>query len=126
MPKHAEGNVVVSGSGTLNAEVIAVGAGAQARKDVREVAPSVDDQAMAELRSKLEALRRAVEEHGSLVADPPALKELTQRVATQIEGPKPDKLSLKSFLAAIADEAKSVGEIAGAAIALKDVVGALF
>ncbi len=118
--------VQVSG-GTLNVQAMAVGA--QARATVNNAAAALAaegrDELLARLTAVLEALE-ALEAHGAALPDAPTAQALVERIATEAASKKPDKLTLGSFLASLADQVKSVAGIATAVTALAGTVGALF
>jgi hypothetical protein len=118
--------IVVSGHGTLNADVIAVGYQARAEKAVHEAGDALKDRGLDEIRAKLDTLMASVAQHSQKLADPEAVNALTERVAAELKQPKPDKFSLRAFLGNIAENAKSVGDIAAAATGLMALIAAVF
>jgi hypothetical protein len=126
MPSKQDARIVISGKGRLTADVIAVGYKARAQKTVETAGAALDKNGLGEVHAKLDTLMMALQQHGDKLADPAPLFVLAERVAGEVSRDKPDKLNLKSFLTTIAEEAKSVGEIAAAAMSLKDIVAALF
>jgi hypothetical protein len=118
--------IIVSGRGNITADVIAVGYKARAQKTVEMAGAALDEKGLIEAHAKLDELMTALKQHGDELADPQPLFGLAERIAGEISRDKPDKLTLKSFLGTIAEEAKSVGEIAAAALSLKDIVAGLF
>jgi hypothetical protein len=118
--------IVISGKGRLDAEVVAVGYKARAEKIVSAAGAALDAKGLEEVHEKLDALLAALNQHGDKLPFPKPVFVLAERIAGELSGAKPDRLTLRSFLGAIAEEAKSVGEIAAAALSLKDLVGAIF
>jgi hypothetical protein len=126
MTDKRDARVVVSGHGMLNAEVVAVGYQARAEKVVRAASAGLSAEGLPEVETMLNALLAALKQNADKLADPEPIFGLAERVAGELTQKKPDKLTLKSFLTGIADEAKSVTEIASAALSLKDLVTRLF
>ena len=126
METKQDAKIIVSGNGKIEARNIAVGYQARVQEMVGAAGAKLDNKGLVEVHAKLDALIAALNEHGRALADPKSAFELAERVANEMGREKPDKLSLKGWLAAIADDAKSVIEIATAAISLKDLVVALF
>jgi hypothetical protein len=121
-----DAKIVVSGKGRITAEALAVGYQARAEKTASAARDALDAKGLAEARDKLDALMAALDQHSGRLRDPEPVFGLAERVAQELGRKKPDKLTLKGLLAAIADEAKSVAKIATAALSLKDLVAALF
>jgi hypothetical protein len=121
--KRTTGNqgVIISGSGRLQADVLAVGERAQASKQI-----AADTDAKAEVQAQLAALRALIEEQGARIPDADGLKEAVASVAAELERERPSKLAVTSILDGIARGAEEVTGIAKAALGLKGLVAALF
>lgn len=117
-----DSKINISGHGTLKADAVAVGYRANAQKIVNAASMKLADTALAEVRTKLETLMAALNRHADELADPKPLYELVERIAAELNQKQPHKLTLKGFLTTIAEETKSVGEIAAAALSLKELV----
>lgn len=109
--------------GTMTIGTAAVGSGARAT--VNNAAPALAAAGHDDLTARLNALLDAIEAHGALLPDKPTAEELVRRIATEAASKTPDKLTLKSFLATLADQVKSVSLIAGSVTALAATVGKL-
>jgi hypothetical protein len=121
-----DAKIVVSGKGRISADVVAVGSNAKAEKTVHTVGSAPSAQDIQNLHEKLDALITLVKMHRERLPDREAAEQLTERLGTELERDKPDKLTLKSLLAAIAEEAKPVVEIVGAVASLKSLIFQLF
>jgi hypothetical protein len=121
--KRTTGNqgVIISGSGRLQADVLAVGERAQASKQI-----AADTDAKAEVQAQLAALRALIEEQGARIPDADGLKQAVASVAAELERERPSKLAVTSILDGIARGAEEVTGIAKAALGLKGLVAALF
>jgi len=110
--------------GTLNAQAVAVGAGASAvvNNAVADLKAAGRDEVLETLKQVLSAL----EAHGAALPDKATAEALVERIATEAARDTPDKLTVKSFLANLADEVKSVASIAAAVAPLAGAVMALF
>ena len=110
--------------GTLNAQAVAVGAGASAvvNNAVADLKAAGRDEVLETLKQVLAAL----EAHGAALPDKATAEALVERIATEAARDTPDKLTVKSFLANLADEVKSVASIAAAVAPLAGAVMALF
>jgi hypothetical protein len=126
MANKEEAKIVVSGKGKLSAEVVAVGRGARAEKIVRSTAEALDAKGLQDVHEKLDAVMAAVNAHVERLQDPDSVRQLTQRVGSEIGRQKPDRLTLKGLLAALAEEAKPVAEIITAVLSLKDLILPMF
>jgi hypothetical protein len=81
---------------------------------------------LAEVRAGLDALLAALSRHGDRLNDPEPVFALTAHVAEELKRKAPDRHTLRTILAGIAEEAKSVGEILVPVLSLKDTVMAVF
>ena len=126
MTNKRNAKIIISGNGTLNADVVAVGYQACAEKVVGAAGAELAAKGIAEVQTKLDALMAALNQCADKLADPQPVFGLAERVAGELSQKKPDKLTLKGFLTAIAEETKSVAEIASAALLLKELVGSEF
>jgi hypothetical protein len=126
MTSNRDAKITISGKGTLNADVVAVGYQAQAQKVVTAAGAELAEKGLDEVKTKLDELMVALQQQSNKLADPQSAFGLAERIAAELSKKKPDKLTLKGFLTAIAEESKSVAEIAAAALSLKGLVAALF
>ena len=115
---------IVQTGGTMNIQAAAVGA--HARATVTNAAPALEAAGRDDLLAKLTAVLDAIEAHGAALPDKPAAGQLVERIASEAATEKPDKLNLKSWLAGLADQVKSVSVIATAVTALAGSIGVLF
>ena len=123
MGEKQDANFIVSGHGKVNAEVIAVGYKADARKIVTSTGEKLENKGLAELRLKLDTLLNALDQHCNEITDLKSVFDLTSHVAGELAHDKPNKSALKSLLSTIAEETKSIGDIAAAALSLKELIG---
>lgn len=112
--------VIVSGSGTVHSEVLAVGRGAQATKHAGP------DDAIRQFQAQLASLHRLIEEQSALLAEPERLKEAVTAVEQEAARERPSGFAIASILEAVARSAGSVTAIASAASELKVLVGGIF
>jgi len=110
--------------GTLNAQAVAVGAGASAV--VNNAAADLKAAGRDEVLETLKQVLSALEAHGAALPDKATAEALVERIATEAARDTPDKLTVKSFLANLAEEVKSVASIAAAVAPLAGAVMALF
>jgi len=121
-----DGKIVISGKGRMSADVVAVGGNAKARKIVHNAGDTPTSPQIQELQEQLKTLATLIQTHGDRLPDREAAAQLTDRLDTELKKAEPDKLTLKSLLAAIAEEAKPVVEIVGALASLKGLIFQLF
>ena len=95
-------------------------------KSIDEAAHALESRGLADVRAGLDALLTALSQHGNRLDDPEPVFALTAHVAEELKRKAPDRHTLKTILAGIADEAKSVGEILVPVLSLKDTVMAAF
>lgn len=112
--------VIISGSGRLQADVVAVGERAQASQQI-----AAGSDAKAEVQAQLDALRALIEEQGARIPDAEGLKAAVTSVAAELERERPSKIALTSILDGIARGAEQVTGIAKAALGLKALVVSL-
>jgi hypothetical protein len=110
--------------GTMNIGAMAVGD--HARAIVKNAAPALADEGRQELLTKLNAVLDAIDQHGHALPDKGSATQLVERIATEASQKHPDKLTLKSFLGALADEVKSVSAIVTTVTSLTGAVLAFF
>jgi hypothetical protein len=98
----------------------------RARQSVGEAIHALERRGLANVRAPLDALLTALSQHGDRLDDPEPVFALTAHVAEELKRKAPDRHTLNTILTGIADEAKSVAEIAAPALLLKDTVMAAF
>jgi hypothetical protein len=122
MNEKAGAGIRVSGRGSITADVIAVGQNARAMKTVREAGHALDERGLNQLHEALDTFIQTLNAHASKLADQETVLALTEKVGAELRRENPDKLTLKGFIAAIAEEAKPVVEIATAAVSLGKLI----
>jgi hypothetical protein len=120
----AGGSLLQQTGGTINAQALAVGD--RARAIVHHATMGLQREGRDEVLESLTRVVEALEAHGKSLPDHEAATGLVERIATETAKPKPDKLSLKSFLGTLAEEVSSVSAIAKTVAGLSTVVLALF
>jgi hypothetical protein len=95
MTSNQDAKIIISGSGTLNADVVAVGYQAQAQKVINAAGTALAEKGLAEVASKLESLSTALSQQADKLADPQTAFGLAERIAAELSRKKPDKLTLK-------------------------------
>lgn len=110
--------------GTLNAQAVAVGSGASAT--VNNAAADLKAAGRDEVLETLKQVLSALEAHGAGLPDKATADALVERIATEAARETPDKLTIKSFLANLAEQVKSVASIAGSVTALAASIADLF
>jgi hypothetical protein len=98
----------------------------RARQSIGEAIHALEHRGLANVRAPLDALLAALSQHGDRLDDPEPVFALTAHVAEELKRKAPDRHTLKTILAGIADEAKSVAEIVAPTLLLKDTVMAAF
>jgi hypothetical protein len=99
---------------------------ARTEKSISEAAHALERRGLANVRARLDALLTALSLHGDRLDDPEPVFALTTHVAEELKRTVPDRHTLKTILAGIAEEAKSVGEILSPVLSLKDTALAVF
>lgn len=110
--------------GTINAQALAVGDHASAV--VHHATMGLQREGRDQILESLTRVVEALDAHGASLPDHEMASGLVERIATETAKPKPDKLSLKSFLATLAEEVSSVSVIAKTVAGLSTAVLALF
>src|SRR5690349_11856268 len=116
MSKEHNAGIVVSGNGTFTANVVAVGFQARAEKVAAAARAELAEKGLTDVQAKLEMLMTMLKDHAQELPDPRPAFDLAERVAGELRISKPDKSTVKGFLTVLAEETKSVAEIAGAAL----------
>ena len=111
--------IVIGGAGQLQADVLAVGDGARASK---QLAPNE----LIQLKDQLCALRMLIEEQSAQIPEADRLKQAVAAVAEEAKRDRPSGFAMASILENIAKSAASVTAVAMAAIDLKVLVARLF
>jgi hypothetical protein len=99
---------------------------ARTEKSIGEAARALERRGLAHVRARLDALLAALRQYGDRLDDPEPVFALTAHVAEELKRTVPDRHTLKTILAGIAEEAKSVGEILSPVLSLKDTALAVF
>jgi|tagenome__1003787_1003787.scaffolds.fasta_scaffold20003807_2 hypothetical protein len=116
--------IIVTG-GTLQADVLAVGPGARAIKNVRATADALATSGREELAERLRALTNAIEAHAGDLDQPAEIAQSAEVVAKELEQPEPNRLTIQAVLGGISQAAGSVVAVAQAAGALGAAIGAI-
>lgn len=117
----SEGNrgVNIAGNAHIQADNLAMGSHAVAKKIVSGAGQALAPQDLQEIRNKLQQLVDAVSSHPESHQE---VRSSVDSVAQELAKEKPNKLTVTSLLGGIANAVKSVTGIATAAEALKAVV----
>jgi hypothetical protein len=99
---------------------------ARTERSIGEAIHALERRGLASVRAGLDALLAALSQHGDRLNDPEPVFALTAHVAEELKRKAPDRHTLKTILAGIAEEAKSVGEILAPVLSLKETVMAVF
>jgi len=99
---------------------------ARTEKSISEAAHALERRGLANVRARLDALQAALGQHGDRLEDPEPVFALTAHVAEELKRKAPDRHTLKTILAGIAEETKSVAEILAPVLSLKDTAMAVF
>jgi hypothetical protein len=121
--EHNQG-IIVTG-GTIQADVLAVGPGASAIKNVRASADTLAANGREELAAGLRALTDAIEAHAGELHEPAQIAQSAEVVAKELEQPEPNRLTTQAVLDGISRAAGSVVAVAQAAGALGVAIGAI-
>ena len=121
--QHGEG-IVITG-GTINADVLAVGRGAQAIKNVAASADDLEAGGHGEVATRLRELIEAVKAHADELDAPDKPARSTEMVAQELTSPQPNKLTVRAVLDNLLQATGSVTAVAKAVGALQLAVGAL-
>jgi hypothetical protein len=116
--------IIISG-GTLSADVLAVGRGAQAIKNVSASADALEAAGSADIAGCLRTLVEAITAHAEDLEAPAELAQSTELVANELTSAKPNKLTLRALLDGLVRAAGSVTAVAHAAGALQAAVVAI-
>jgi len=118
------GPLLRQSGGTINAQALAVGDHAHAV--VQHATMGLKQERRDDVLASLTRVLEAIAAHGASLPDPEAASGLVERIATESAKPKPDKVSLKSFLGTLAEEVSSVSVIAKTVAGLSTAIFALF
>ena len=99
---------------------------ARTETSIGEAAHALERRGLADVRARLDALLAALSQHGDRLEDPEPVFALTAHVAEELKRKAPDRHTLKTILAGIAEEAKPVREIVGRVLSLEDTAMAMF
>ena len=110
--------IVVTG-GQVQAGAIAAGRNAQARGWIGSAGEE-------ELRAGLDRLAALVRENAEQIEDSEALVAALDKASEEASTAKPSRVLLTAIIDQVANSAKSVTAIVGAAVSLKDLIGQLF
>jgi hypothetical protein len=110
--------------GTVNVQAMAVGDHATAT--VNNYAEALKAAGHDAVLAKLSEVAEALKAHGDALPDQQTTADYVERIAKAAADKAPDKLTLKGFLAGLADEVKSVAAIATTVTDLAGAVSELF
>ena len=116
--------IIVSGPGRIEAGAIAAGPNARASGSLAH-APELRDDRLEAVRRELDALRRAISEHGADLPQADELRGAAEQVGKEIGAERPNRISVNALLNGIVEGAKSVSAVATAASAVKAAVAAV-
>jgi hypothetical protein len=116
--------IIVTG-GSLQADVLAVGPGARAIKNVTAAADTLAADGRQELAERLRALTEAIQAHAGDLQAPDQMAQSAEVVANELTQPEPNRLTIKAVLTGLAQAAGSVAAVAQAATALGAAVGVI-
>lgn len=122
MAKVTRNEGLVQTGGTIKAEQIAVGRNAQVSKTVQHAGQVLEQKGLDEVRDKLEALLQALESNADRITAQEEVFDTAEAVAKELARSKPNRLTLKSMLEAIAEHAKTATTVVAAVGALKAAV----
>jgi hypothetical protein len=114
--------VSISGDAHIQADNLAMGSHAVAKKIVSGTGNALATQDLQEMQTKLRQLMDAISSHPGPLQSREEVKSSVESVAQELAKEKPNKLTVTSLLGGIANAVKSVTGIATAAEALKAVV----
>jgi hypothetical protein len=123
-PDRRNEGIVVSG-GTLNADVLAVGRGARAIKNVSASADALAAAGNDDIARCLRAFVEAITAHADDLEAPDELAESAELVANELTSAQPNKLTLRAMLDGLVRAAGSVTAVAHTAGALQAAVMAI-
>ncbi len=121
MSNQPSGNsgVQVTG-GTVNVQAMAVGD--HARATVNNAAGALQAAGHDDVAARLAAVLDALERHGAALPNAKEASELVEEIATEVAKKEPKATRVRSFLASLADQVKSVSTIATAVTGLAGAV----
>ena len=118
--------IIVSGSGSVHGEQIAVGKGATACKILTaECNAALEQKGLGEIRDRIAALEEAVKIHSTALGEQqPEIVKASENVAAELAKDEPSKLTVLGTLNFLAQAVTSVTGVATAVEALKKSVEA--
>jgi hypothetical protein len=114
--------LIVQG-GTVTTDVMAIGDGARAIKNVTAADQALDNKGWVELRQRLDELVAAVNTHAPALPDGRDVVTATEGIAGQLAEPQPNKFVLTTLLDGLASKVQSVTTLAVALEGLRAAIG---
>jgi len=102
--------MIVSG-GSVNADQIAVGEGAQAIKTTYRLTDELENQGKKDLAIAIRELVQSLEANKSQISDYDDVTDAVEKITEEVKKEKPSKLTLKGLLGAVKESVGSVVEI---------------
>ena len=109
MNTNNKGMIVTGGS--VNADQIAVGKGAQAIKTTYRLADELEEQGKEDLSMAIRELLKSLEANKAQLSDYDDVTDAVEKITEEIKKDKPSKLTLKGLLSAVKESVGSVVEI---------------
>lgn len=115
---------IILNGGNLNADQVAVGSRASARKTVyRTQGPA--GEAWDDVRSRLAELARVLDQRAGELPEARQLAGRVEDIGAEIERPSPDRGKIAALLDTLASGTRNLGEIAASVVTLKTIVSGL-
>ncbi len=102
--------IIISG-GSLNAEQVAVGQGAQAIKTTYNLAQELENDDRQELARAIKELLQSLEAHQPDIDDYDEVSQAVQQITEEVQKEQPSKLTLKALLNGVKESVGSIVEI---------------
>lgn len=102
--------MIVSG-GSIHAEQIAVGEGAQAIKTTYGLTDELENQGKEDLAAAIRELLKSLEANKAKISDYGDITDAVEKITEEVKKEKPSKLALKGLLNAVKESVGSVVEI---------------
>lgn len=102
--------------GALNAQAVAVGAGASAT--VNNAMADLAAKGEGDVAATLQQILDAIKANGDALPDKAAAEGLVERIATEAAKKEPDKITMSAFLSGLIEVTKAVTPLATLAVTL--------